>query len=454
MNSFEIIRMGLSNLWKRKLRTFLTVLGVIIGTASIVVMVSLGLGMQETFKEQLMQMGSLNVINVYPNYGDGMYYGGGYAVSTKSGGGSGKTVTLDDKAVADFVKIEGVEAATPLLDSYAKFVSGKYVGEFSLTGIDPATMEAFGAVLAQGRLLREGDTEVVVFGGYIPNMFRDSRQRNYYYGMQEEPVVDLLNKRVEMTFDFSYGDRNVQQDAGQPKKKPLVFKMDVVGQLEQRNSENDWQVFISLDQLKKYKKEYERSDPNNRPGNSTQQGYNRAMVKVTDINDVQAVQEQIRAMGFQTNSLTDILESVQEQMAGVQAVLGGIGAVSLLVAAIGITNTMFMSIYERTKEIAVMKVIGATLPVIRRLFLFEAGMIGFIGGIFGLGISYLLSYLICSAGTGIFGMSGGPGSKISYIPPWLSLFAMVFITLVGLISGFYPAWRAMRISVLDALRNE
>lgn len=447
--------MGLSNLWKRKLRTFLTVLGVIIGTASIVVMVSLGLGMQETFKQQLMQMGSLNVINIYPDHG------GGYAmvreVKVGSAGRNGaQAAILDDKAIAAFAQIDGVEAATPLQESYAKFVSGRYVGEFSLTGIIPGTMEAFGAVLGEGRLLEEGDAAAVVFGGYVPNMFRDTRQRTRYYGgMQEEPVVDLLNKRIEMTFDMSYGERNVHQDPSQANRKPMVFKVDVVGQLVQNNSENDWRAFISLDQLKKFQKEHDRASGNNRPsGGSAQQGYNRAMVKVTNIQDVQTVQEQIRNLGFQTHSLTDILESVKEQMASVQAVLGGIGAVSLLVAAIGITNTMFMSIYERTKEIAVMKVIGATLPVIRRLFLFEAGMIGFIGGIFGLGISYLLSYLISTAGVGFMGMPGGMGGRISIIPPWLALGSLAFITFVGLFSGFYPAWRAMRISVLDALRSE
>lgn len=453
MNSLEIIRMGLSNLWKRKLRTFLTVLGVIIGTASIVVMVSLGLGMQETFKQQLMQMGSLNVINVHPNYGEYGMYG---PVAEK-GGRSGQSAVLDDKAVTAFINIKGVEAVTPLLESYAKFVSGRYIGEFSLTGIIPETMEAFGAILGEGRLLEEGDATAIVFGGYIPNMFRDSRQRTHYYGgMPGEPLVDLLNKRVEMTFDMSYGERNVYQGPSQTNKKPKVYKMDVVGQLVQNNSENDWKVFISLEQLKKIQKEYEKSGGGNgRFGSgAAQQGYNRAMVKVTDIRDVQTVQEQIREMGFQTYSLTDILDSMKEQMSNIQAVLGGIGAVSLLVAAIGITNTMFMSIYERTKEIAVMKVIGATLPVIRKLFLFEAGMIGFIGGVFGLGISYLLSYLISSAGVGFMGLPGGMGGRISIIPPWLALGSLAFITFVGLASGFYPAWRAMRISVLDALRNE
>ncbi len=341
-----------------------------------------------------------------------------------------------------------------MLESYVRFVSGKYVADLPITGMAAGTMEAFGAELGQGRLLEEGDTLSVVFGGTIPQQFRNRRQRyNYYYGFPEGPGVDLLTKKIEMTFDTSYGEQ--MPPGSGPLRKPKVYKVEVVGQLVQNNTENDWRVFMDIDQLRTLMKEYQRSSgQNQRPNQNELQGYQRIMVRVKDIKNVQTVQQAIRDMGYQANSLTDILESMRDTTDSIQAVLGGIGAISLLVAAIGITNTMFMSIMERTKEIAVMKVIGATLPDIRRLFLFEAGMIGFFGGLLGLGISFLLSYLLKHAGVSFLGLPGGPGSTISIIPPWLTLSTMVFITLVGLISGFYPAWRAMRISVLDALRAE
>lgn len=139
-----------------------------------------------------------------------------------------------------------------------------------------------------------------------------------------------------------------------------------------------------------------------------------------------------------------------------QAVLGGIGAVSLLVAAIGITNTMVMSIYERTKEIGVMKVIGASLRDIKRLFLFESAIIGLLGGIIGVIFSEILSFLINKFGGNFLDFlgPGGEGTKISIIPLWLVLASMAFSALIGVISGYYPAKRAMNLSALEAIRTE
>lgn len=136
----------------------------------------------------------------------------------------------------------------------------------------------------------------------------------------------------------------------------------------------------------------------------------------------------------------------------IQAVLGAIGAVAMLVAAISITNTMMMSIYERTKEIGVMKVLGCDMRNIGALFLLEAGFIGFLGGVIGLGLSYSLSavlnYLVAQSPD--MGMESG----ISYIPFWLALLSMGFAILVGMVAGFFPARRAMKLSPLAAIRNE
>jgi|GEM_PF-7166 len=136
------------------------------------------------------------------------------------------------------------------------------------------------------------------------------------------------------------------------------------------------------------------------------------------------------------------------------AALGGIGAVSLLVAAIGIANTMMMSIYERTKEIGVLKVLGCALGDIRTMFLMEAGFIGFMGGVLGLGLSYSVSAAINKfLGASFSSMTGGSGA-ISRIPLWLSGSAVVFAVLIGMLAGLFPALRAMKLSPLAAIRNE
>ncbi|MGN0345648.1 MAG: ABC transporter permease, partial [Lachnospiraceae bacterium] len=178
--------------------------------------------------------------------------------------------------------------------------------------------------------------------------------------------------------------------------------------------------------------------------------YSQINVYVDKMENVTAVQEMINSMGYNTYASAEWIEQSMQEMNIVQTVLGAIGAVSLFVAAIGITNTMMMSIYERTKEIGIMKVIGCRLRDIQALFLIEAGYIGFLGGALGVVLSYGLSViankLISQSEMGI--------SKISVIPPWLALLSIVFAVGIGMFSGLLPSFRAMRLSPLAAIRNE
>ena len=168
-------------------------------------------------------------------------------------------------------------------------------------------------------------------------------------------------------------------------------------------------------------------------------------------------------LGYEAWSNAEWVASAQNSMGYVQAVLGGIGAVSLFVAAIGITNTMMMSIYERTKEIGVMKVLGCDLRNIGTLFLMEAGFIGFLGGVIGLVLSFIISFVINKisgsgnqdmSGIGMLGVAGSGSANISYIPFWLVVLSLIFAVLVGMVAGFFPARRAMKLSPLAAIRNE
>ena len=137
-----------------------------------------------------------------------------------------------------------------------------------------------------------------------------------------------------------------------------------------------------------------------------------------------------------------------------QLILGGIGAVSLLVSAIGIANTMIMSIYERTKEIGVMKVLGCIVTDIRKLFLFEAGIIGFLGGCLGLALSFAISFVLNKYAPEIGEQLGiSSGSDISVIPLWLALAALAFSIVIGMVSGLYPAVKATKIKAIEAMRN-
>ena len=162
------------------------------------------------------------------------------------------------------------------------------------------------------------------------------------------------------------------------------------------------------------------------------------------------------------------LESINQFFLIVQAVLGGIGAVALLVAAFGIANTMVMAIYERTREIGLMKAVGATNQDVMSVFLTEAGSIGFLGGIGGVLLALGVNAVINVAGQSFIsqgngGLMGpvGPGmagqeaaQALTATPLWLPIFAILFATLIGVVSGIYPAIRAAALSPIHALKYE
>lgn len=436
MSTRDLFLMALRNLWKRKLRTALTVLGVVIGTASIVVMVSIGIGMNRGFAQQLESWGSLQVINVYPS--GGMVYDD----ATGNMKQEKKANELNAQAVERFRQMESVEAVSPVIQEYLYFSVGKYVAEASVMGIEPDTMAALGYSVEEGRPLEAGDQKALVFGGGVE--FYDPKLSWEMRYAADPPAVDLLNETINVSYDWNYGTRHADKSI-----KPI--KMQAVGKTSAEGG-NAWSVFMPMDELQEIQKarqewEAEKNGNKNTEKNKSKE-YSEVLVKVDDIDRVQAVQQEIKDMGFRASSLTDQLESMKETTKMLRLVLGAIGAISMVVAAISITNTMVMAIYERTKEIGIMKVIGASLRDIKRLFLTEAALIGFSGGIVGIVVSFGVSFVVNR-------IAAGQGSTMqSAIPLWLALGAVGFATAVGILSGYLPAKRAMKLSALTAIKTE
>ena len=453
MNSIDIVRMTLKNLLRRKTRTLLTVMGVIIGTASIVIMVSIGIGMEESFKQEISRMGSLNAINVR-SPDEGRYY---VYSEEEDFGSSTEKRDLDEKAVLDMSNIAGVEAVIPLIQTDAKVVVGKYTGYVQIMGVNPELVDKLGLKLAEGRLISIEDKNAVVLGSGVKYNLYNPKSTGRNRWREGPPEIDFLNEKITLSLDMSYGDY-YRYDDSEVRKKPKTYRVTGVGILEEGNYEYYSTLLMDIEQVKKLIKDYNRgrSQSEIKEQNRNQKGYSRIIVRVKDIKNVQEVQQKIKDMGFYADSLTDILESMQKTSSSLRMVLGAIGAVSLLVASIGITNTMVMSIYERTREIGIMKVIGSSIKDIKKMFLFEASMIGLLGGIAGLLVSYGISFALNKAGFALLGGfgAGGEGSKTSIIPLWLALSAMIFTSVIGLISGYYPAKRAMSLSALEAIRKE
>lgn len=437
MSTRDLIMMAVRNLWKRKLRTFLTVLGVVIGTTSIVVMISIGIGMNESFQKQVEEWGNLQVIDVYSN-SSGMYM----SDSNAGAGKPQKQAVLDAAAIDQFKQMEYVEAVSPIVRESMMLVCGKYVGDASFIGIDPSTMEALGYKVEEGRALNGEDKEGLVIGrGVIANFYNPKLS----WQMQAEPPeINVMEEKILLTYDWGYGTKNAD-------KSIKAIKTPVLGIMPDGGG-NGYSVVMPLKQMEKIKKEkeaWQKKKGNSGNNNQSKKGeYDHVAVKVNELDKVQEVQQQIKDMGYQATSLTDELETMKETTKMLRIVLGAIGAISLIVAAIGITNTMVMAIYERTREIGIMKVIGASLRDIKLLFLTEAAFIGFAGGVIGIATSFLMSLVVNLVA------SKQASNMTSSIPVWLYLSAVAFATIIGVLSGYLPAKRAMKLSALTAIKTE
>ena len=485
MKKFDIFSFALSNFLRRKARSALTVLGVVIGTAAVVIMLSIGIGMNKGFEDQISSWGNLREISVYPKYGSWNEETGEYEQNAS-------IVPLDDITVDELKQIKGVQAVSPRFYGYGTYIIKDNVEKpswSSVQTIDAASMADFGYEVIAGRLLNEDDvgTTNFVMAYNLPFNFKNMRgldwseRYNEYYAEEgEEFPYDPLDERVKYSFTWywQYGEGAI--DVSKPRIVPEDAKC--VGILVQNFNAYgmDYDMSIYMD-VKGYMALNERLQKNQSKyyGNSEDEFgyasidfgyggsssyvddrkniYDDITVLVEDTDDVLDVSKAITDMGFQANSSMDYLQQMQEQTKFLRSILGAIGAVAFFVAAISIANTMVMSIYERTREIGIMKVIGCKLKDIRGMFLVEAAIIGIVGGALGVGLSYGLSSLVnkLAAGGGMeaFGIYSSD-AVLSIIPFWLDIAALILATAVGVISGLYPAIRATRLSALEAIKNE
>ena len=466
MKISDEISLSARNLLRRKGRTALTLVGVVIGTCMVVLMISLGIAQTKTNEEMLQSWGDLTQVQIY-GYGTMM-------------GSDGKPLYLDDAAIANIKQIPHVAAATPYAQAYnlegeiTAGRNGRYTSDiYNLIGIDPTALEPMGFALQSGSWLTntpasEKATKLqVLVGSSTGYNFQDSRKsynspKRYRYegqtdanGKELPPFVDIDKDKMTLTIKTGEGST----------EKSRSWELEVVGVLEPDGAKGYWTqsgIVLRIQDMKMLQKLYNDMTKTKEESKS----YDEVYVKVDDLSNVTDVETAIHDLGFtNTYSMNQQREEMQKQVMNSQMIFGGIAAVSLLVAAINIINTMTMAIYERTREIGVMKVLGCELGNIRTMFLLESSTIGFIGGLIGVGISLIASFVLNNLSTlgqgldlsGLMGggyYMGGGGGTISIIPPWLMLAALVFATLVGLVAGILPANKAVKISALEAIRHE
>ena len=471
MSFWDLIRMSTSNLFKRKLRTILTILGVVIGTASIVVMISLGLALNQMVLSEIESNGSLTKVTVSTMGGGMTMYSGGMGMEVVSEEGD-EEQRLSDETVAELRQLEHVKAISPALNQYVIAAQGKYITEFGLVAVNREYMESMGLEFTEGGIPKEGEELQVIYGNQVPTWFYDPKgSMENMWTEDGQPIINVDMEKpffyifdTEAYYESLYGSYDDEGMEAKTVKAPKKYIVDTAGIMAgSEYSARSYEVYCDIEALmpllkKTFGKKAIPGQPTTKSGKPYKEiYYSEIYITVDNMNNVTAVQEELKNMGYQTYSDAEYIASYQKQFATIQLVLGCIGAVSLLVAAIGIANTMMMSIYERTKEIGVIKVLGCSLSNIRTLFLMEAAFIGFIGGALGLGLSYGISWLLNRFGATFMGemmYMSTEGATASYIPLWLSGTALVFAMLIGMIAGFFPALRAMKLSPLAAIRSE
>ncbi len=437
MKTRDLTGMGIKNLWRRKTRTFLTVLGVVIGSSAILLMISLGLGQERAFQKSLEMFGNIRIIEVDA---------GGYVEPGKE---APKEAPVLNKATVEEIKaMEGVKGVLAMYSAYTELQVGRYTGGVQIMGVDMKDLEAFQYKVDKGRIPELTDRNGLLVGASFSSSFYDPRARNW-----EPIVIDPLTSSFK-------GYMNGTTDKNGNKKRGTPYT--VTGVMAASGS-NDYLVFMDQNAFLKLLAEDARKYPmTDKKEKKKEKLYEKLQVLCNTIDDVEVVDEALKGMGLSSYSPIEYVKYEKQKMKTQQMVLGGIGAVSLLIAAIGITNTMIMAIYERTKEIGVMKVLGAEVKDIMKLFLFEAAIIGLLGGLIGIALSLIGSDVInnvnASMQANMSAEMGGQGpvmdTDISYIPLWLIGGSLLFSTMVGVISGFFPAIRATKLSALEAIRNE
>jgi len=405
MSHLDLARYAVSAMLHRSLRSWLTILGVVIGIAAIVALVSIGYGINSYITKQLEAFGS-NFVSVSPGSprtgGQAAMFGTSPFVGTRAA-----ILTTND---ANAIKgLAGVQSVYTIIGTRGDVEYRGEIAGCAVAGVSAGLFKDFSQMLTieEGRALTESDSHVVVIGKKIANgTFKEEVElgRTLIIGNTSYRVVGLLGKTE-----------------GSP------FPVDNV-------------VFMPYDDAQAYMtgiKEPNQVDlivvqtaPSADPGEVAHE-------ITLKLRNVRHVSEETQ--DFKVNTATTLLERINTITSVLSLFLGGIAAISLIVGGVGIANTMFMAVTERTQEIGVMKAIGATERDILEIFLIESGLIGLVGGVLGVVLGAAVSVILNQ-----FGVP-------TTLKPELLVFAVLFAFVVGAVSGFFPARRAARMEPVVAL---
>lgn len=446
--------MALRNLSRRKSRTILTVLSVVIGATSIILMLAFASGISNSQKEMIESFGGLTSINIVNN-------------SEKEG------MDIKDTDINKLKKVKGVRAVVPSKNFWGEIwvdKDGEYIVNTSFEVIPDDVFKLLTKDMFEwGSTLSPSINDSIILGASadvqkIEETFDggwSSMPLEEEFNYQSHEYFYRLGFKDESDDGVHFGNED-NQDKDSNKPSFVDVNVKLAGKLNSKSILKGWSSYVNESFYKRLKEEDKKIrnpqlennfDENGQPiaEKSDKIKYDSLRVIVDDVENLERIEKDIQKLGYNTQSEAGSADEIKKQTMQVTLILGGIGSVAFIVSAIGIINTMLMSIYERQKEIGVMKVIGASINDIRGMFLIESGFIGFFGGIIGLlislGVGKIINKLL--AGGGMFGGSG----DVIAISFGLAIVGVGFSSLVGVLAGYIPARRATKLSAIEALRS-
>src|ERR1051325_4766122 len=484
MSFFDILHLALRNLRQAKLRAILTMMGVIVGVAVIVTMVSFGLCLQSNM---LARFKALDLFNEIQVFGRGLSnlagLGSDRGPRPEGEGRNGRrradktpTRILDDAGIKEIAAISGVAYVEPTVN-FGVYIrsNGKLLSQFVGGANIPNASTRF-QHFAAGRMISSPDAaEAVVserfvrdfgyataadaIGKTLELLAPPSEKKNEaedetpnFFGIPlDEPGLDESSPDIESrTFRIAgVLSTEIREGAGQGGLRGMMPGAGIYIPLQMAHA---WTI-THRGPMSQVALALARRGGNLAEGQT--EGYDTAVVCVADPVQLTAVRQKLTELGFGSFSIVDELDQIRTVFLIIDWVLGLLGGISLLVASFGIANTMIMSILERTREIGIMKAIGAEDREIRLIFFVEAAVIGLTGGVLGSlvawGIDAIANRL---AYRFVLKPQGASFIDFFYLPPYLWMGAILFAVIISILAALYPASRAARIDPVKALRHD
>jgi len=413
-----------TNMRQRGVRTGLTILGVVIGIISIVSLLAIGIGVKNELLSAVSLGDSITEITIYG-----------------ASEGKRKDKMITDRKVSEIEELDNVDVVYPRLTVTTIMTYNRFVGYSQLVGM-PADYLAQIKVGKGKKPAEDGSKPELLIGNHVMDMFFNEGTGLSY----TEANKDNKDKK-------NLSGESIQVQFG-TEENAESHRMTVSGITKNES----YTIYCNMEVLKKYLKRITTdgkipSQPVDQNGkNYNEWIYDSAIVKVNDIENVDKVVKQLQDMGFQTENNKEFLDSVQREVKIVQILLGGIGMIALIVAVIGIGNTMTTSVYDRINEIGILKVLGCDPDELLYLFLLESGILGGLGGLIGILFSYGITEIFVNK-LAVKMINLPKGTELAVIPPWLAIAALLFAAILGVLAGFFPAKWAAKLRPIDAVRK-